>query len=292
MYRFFLKPFAMRPKSGKSKERGGVLASIQCAIELYDGVSPVLSEMALSLDNFSGQFTRFAEEMGALTPDIEGLVLFGGALESLAVEAEGAYGVMSALLSAGEGLLEVFSTEIFAPLTEGAMYATGEIADLFGTMGNSITEIWDGIGRHAAEVAGSIPSHFAGPLAQVTGMFQSMAANARAALNSITSSARAAMHMANQVSNAAQAAPRLMSAGGGSEVVSLLRIPNRETLTLPDPEVCWSPQEADAPQATTVNVSVQNENHIARDVDVEAVLREMEERLCDAVASSIEGVYA
>jgi len=276
----------------KSKERGGVLASIQCAIELYDGVSPVLSEMALSLDNFSGQFTQFAEEMGGLTPDIEGLVLFGGALESLAVEAEGAYGIMSALLSAGEGILEVFSAEIFTPLTEGAMYATGEITDLFGTMGSGITEIWDGIGRHAAEIAGSIPSHFAGPLAQVTGMFQSMAASARAALNSITSSARAAMNMANQVSNAAQAAPRLMSAGGGSEVVSLLSIPNREALTLPDPEIYWSPKEVDAPQATTVNVSVQNENHIARDVDVEAVLREMEERLCDAVASSIEGVYA
>jgi len=268
------------------------LASIQCAIELYDGVSPVLAEMALSLDNFSGQFTQFAEEMDALTPDLEGLTLFGGALESLTAEAEGAYGVMSALLSAGEGLLDVFSTEVFAPLTEGAMYATHEITDLFGTMGGNIIETFDGIGRHAAEVAGGIPSHFAGPLAQVTGMFQSMAANARAALNSITVSARTAMNMTNQVSNAAQAVPRLMSAGGGGETVSLFGIPSREVLTLPNPEVYWTPKEADTVQPTTVHVSVQNENHIARDVDVEAVLREMEERLCDAVASSIEGVYA
>jgi len=247
--------------------------------------------MALSLDNFSGQFTQFAEEMGALTPNLEGLTLFGGALESLAVEAEGAYGVMSALLSAGEGLLDVFSTEIFAPLTEGAAYATQEITDLFGTMGNNITETFDGIGRHAAEVAGDLPSHFASPIAQVTGMFQSMAVNARAALNSITNSARAAMNMANQAASVT-AAPRLMAAGGGGEVVSLMSLPNREVLTLPDPEVYWTPKEADAPQPTTIHVSVQNENHIARDVDVDAVLREMEERLCDAVASSIEGVYA
>jgi len=267
------------------------LASIACAIELYDGVSPVLSEMALSLDNFSGQFIHFAEEMSELTPDIEGLTLFGGALETLAAEAEGAYGVMSALLTAGEGLLDVFSTEIFTPLTEGAAYATEEITDLFDTMGTSITDIFDGIGRHAADVAGGIPNHFAGPLAQVTGMFQSMAAGARAAMNSITNSARTAINMANQASNAAQAAPRLMSASGGGETVSLFSLPSREALTLPDPEVYWTPKEAATVEPITVSVNVQNENHIARDVDVEAVLREMEVRLSDAVASSIEGVY-
>ena len=43
---------------------------------------------------------------------------------------------------------------------------------------------------------------------------------------------------------------------------------------------------------TVVTVSVQNENHIAQDVNVDAVLREMEIRICDAIASSVEGVYA
>jgi len=267
------------------------LASIQCAIELYDGVSPVLQEMALSLDNFSGQFTGFAEEMGALTPDMEGLALFGGAVETLAAEAEDAYGVMRTLLSAGEELLDVFSTEIFTPLTEGASYAVIETTDRFDSMGVQVIETFDGVGRHAFDVASSIPGYFAGPLTQVTNMFHSMAASARAAMNTITNSARTAINMANQASSAAQAAPRLMSVGE-SGTVSLFGVPNREALTLPDPETRWTQTSAPIASPTTVTVSVQNENHIARDVDVEAVLREMETRICDAVASSIEGVYA
>ena len=267
------------------------MASIQCAIELYDGVSPVLQEMALSLDNFSGQFTGFAEEMDALTPDMEGFALFGGALETLAAEAEGAYGVMRALLSAGEELLDVFSTEIFTPLTDGAAYAAVEITDRFDSMGAQVIETFDGVGSHALDVAGRLPGYFAGPLAQVAGMFHSMAASARAALNTITNSARAAINMVNQASNAAQAAPRLMSVGE-SGTVSLFGVPNREALTLPDPETHWTQTSAPIASPMTVTVSVQNENHIARHVDVEAVLREMETRICDAVASSVEGVYA
>lgn len=267
------------------------MPSIQCAIELYDGVSPVLSEMALSLDTFSGQFTQFAEEMGTFSPSIEGLALFGGALESLAAEAEGAFGVMSALLSAGEELLDVFSTDMFIPLTEGASLATMEVTDLFDNMGLQIRETFDSMGRHALDVAARLPGHFAGPLAQIAGMFHSMAASARAALASITSSAQSAMHAVNRASNVARAAPRITAASGG-ETVALFGVPSREALTLPDPESYWTQASTPIAAPMTVSVSVQNENHIARDVDVEAVLREMEERICDAVASSIEGVYA
>jgi len=44
--------------------------------------------------------------------------------------------------------------------------------------------------------------------------------------------------------------------------------------------------------APVVTVAVHNENHIGSEVDVEAVLREVEVRLVEAVASSMEGVYA
>ena len=266
------------------------MPSIQCAIELYDGVSPVLSEMALSLDSFSGEFTRFAEEMGTLAPDIEGLSLFGGALSDLAAEAADAYGVMSALLEVGEGMLNLFSEDIFAPLTQGAAYATAEIKDQFSTLHDHVTKTFDSIGRHALGVAAGLPGSFAGPLAQISQMFHSAAASARSALSSITSSASAAISAASRVSSASAAIPRLQSASN-ARTVSPFGMPSREALTLPDPEVLWQNGKAPITPNQTVTVNIQNENHIAGQVDVETVLREMEVRLCDAVASSIEGVY-
>ena len=293
------------------------MASIQCAIELHDGVTPVLREIAAGLEGFGGRLTRFGEEMGALTPDTEGLAHFGGALNTLTHEAEGANSVMRALLDTSVGITRVFSEDVFLPLTTGAAAAvteiegivraakqsaeeltpvftgtTAEVAARFDEMGAQISRTFDDLGRQAAETAGGLPGHFAGPLAQIAAMFHAMAASARAAMDSIMASARNAVSAMNQVSSAA-ARPQISAfSAGGTETVTLFGTPSRETLTLPDPEMYGVREPATPMPPPTVTVTVQNENHIAHDVDVEMVLREMETRICDAVASSVEGVYA
>ena len=81
------------------------------------------------------------------------------------------------------------------------------------------------------------------------------------------------------------ASPTLSGAAG-------FDMPDREALRLPEPEVFLQAGPRTDLPPTAVSVTVHNENHIASEVDAEAVLREMEVRLADAVASSMEGVYA
>ncbi|MCL2843319.1 MAG: hypothetical protein FWE28_07645 [Oscillospiraceae bacterium] len=297
------------------------MASIQCSIELYDGVSPVLQEMAVALENFSGRMVQFSEEMGALSPDAEGIALFGSALGGLVTEAEGAFGVMEALRVAAEGLREIFGQDMFLPLTMGAAVAVEEVGGLFGQLENEVSATMLRMEGQIAAVAAGLPRHFAGPIAEIAGMFQGLAATAQATMNAISASASRALGAVNAVSQASaevRAVP--MSAGGGVSplavhggVVSLslepvvsvgplaldggftpvetLAVPEWETFSLPEPQVLLQGGTGAVPPPVTVEVMVQNENHIAAEVDVEAVLQEMEVRLCDAVASSMEGVY-
>ena len=74
--------------------------------------------------------------------------------------------------------------------------------------------------------------------------------------------------------------------------LSAFSLPDREGLLLPEPEVYLSGAPREVASAPVVTVSVRNENYIGAEVDVETVLREMEIRLAEAVASSMEGVYA
>ncbi|MCL2828356.1 MAG: hypothetical protein FWD99_06415 [Oscillospiraceae bacterium] len=207
------------------------MASIQCAIELYDGVSPVLREMVVSLEGVSGRFTQFANEMGAFAPDSAGLEVFGQAFSRLAGEAEGAAAVLSEILTVSQGISGVFSEDVFLPLVGGAGIAVAGIAEieaaaersaagmplvfapalmqvtgLFEEMSGQVQGTFAQVGRDAAAVAGRLPGHFAGPLAQISGMFSAMAASARASMESIAGSAAAAVRAVNQVSAAASRA--------------------------------------------------------------------------------------
>jgi len=267
------------------------MASIQCSIELHDGVSPVLQDMALALDQFAGRMVRFGEDMGAIAPDVTGVSLFASALGELTAEAEGAFGVLGAVLEAGKQIAEVFAQDMFQPLVDSAAVATVQIEVLFGEMSGAINGVFQRIGRDTAALAVSLPRYFVGPLGEIAQMFATMAASARASMNSIAGSARAALAAVTAVNHAARTAPRTVSIQSGGDVVSIMAMPGAQALHLPEPAVFLGGAPEPAVLPTTVTVTVHNENHIASEVDAEAVLREMEVRLADAVASSMEGVY-
>ena len=287
------------------------MASIQCAIALYDGVSPVLRDMGFALDRFSGRMIRFGEEMESVVPEMEGVALFGSALGELTGEAERAFGVLGAVLSAGEEIAGVFSQDVFLPLTDGAALATGRVEELFGEMGGEIEGTFRSLDRGATVVAAQLPRHFAGPLGQVAGMFASMAASAMASMERVAGSARAAVGAVSAVSASAGVSGSVIAplqSGGGAvslfgmpeQMVASLpepelrvfAVPDREALRLPEPEVYLRGAVGAQALPPVVSVTVHNENYITSEVDVEAVLREMELRLAEAVASSMEGVYA
>ena len=308
------------------------MASIQCAIELYDGVSPVLQEMGLALEGFSGRMLQFGEEMDAVSPDVEGIVGFRDALGGLAEEGQRAHEVLANVLASSKGLSGVFSEELFAPLMAGAGAASAEIEGIglaaeetaaallpifspvgleiaagFKEMAGDVRRTFDHLGGHAAAFAKGLPGHFSGPLAQISGMFASMAASARASMNTITGSAASAVRALSSVSAAASTVQASsFSAGGGAGVslmsfgdsqsaampqMDLMSLPDSRRLELPEPEVYLSEGKAMAVSPAVVTLTVQNENHIASEVDAEALLQELEIRLAEAVASSAEGVY-
>ena len=120
------------------------MASIQCAIELYDGVSPVLKEMGLALESFSGRLIQFGEEMGAVSPDVEGILGFREALGGLADEGQRAYEVLANVLASSKGLSDVFSEDFFAPFDgwggEGLSRDCGDRAGGGGDGGGSFAD--------------------------------------------------------------------------------------------------------------------------------------------------------
>ena len=269
------------------------MASIQCSIELHDGVSPVLQDMAIALNNFSGQMTEFAGEMGALSPDAAGIALFGSALSSLVTEAEGAVHVLQDVRAVSEGIQAVFAENVFAPMVTGAENAVEEIGGLFSHLKTEVTGTFTGLEGHITAFAASLPGHFAGPLGEVAGLFRGMAMQAQGAMNAISASARTALGSVSAVNQAASvrvSAPA--RAAEGLAPIMRMSVPDRAGLSLPEPAVFLRSSVAAPQQPVAMSVTVQNENHIASEVDVELVLREMEVRLCDAVASSMEGVHA
>ena len=216
---------------------------------------------------------RFGDRMSALAPDMEGVALFGSALGDLTAYAEGAYGALHTVITASETVIGAFDR-----------------------MGDEVAGTYQHIGEGAADLGTRLPGYFRGPLREIAGMFASMAASARASMNGIAASARTALQAVSAVSTASGAVgmsapgrPQMLSVGNS---VSLLSTPDREALRLPEPQIFLSGASGAVALQTTVAVTVQNENHISSEVDAETVLREMEVRLADAVASSMEGVYA
>jgi len=172
-----------------------------------------------------------------------------------------------------------------------------DVAEMFRRMEVEIGGTFRRIERDAAGLAVRLPRYFDGPLAEIARMFAAMAGSARASLNSVAASARAAL-VAVAAVNTASASVQPVAARGGVETVGLmavsgpLEVSGRDALCLPEPSAYWGAGFGAGALPVTVAVTVQNENHIASAVDAEAVLREMEVRLADAVASSVEGVYA
>ena len=282
------------------------MASIQCAIELYDGVSPVLEKMSLNLEGFAAQFQYFGDQMQEFAPDMQGVEAFGKALLRFSEDAGGAYQVLGQIVEISGQMLDLFAEDIFASITSGASEATLAVGEMLPeaefvavSLQESFqiaTEMIDAafvrmqveaqgqmnrIGVHASAVAASLPSFFAGPLAQISGMFSSMAASAQASLSAITGASQRAV-------GAVQSAQRTVAHVG----ITPLSLPNGGAMGLPHIEAMGMNSGAEIQPLGALTIHVQNDNYIAADVDVDAVLSEMEIRLADAVAMGMEGVYA
>jgi len=259
------------------------VATIQTSIELYDGVSPVLRDMGYALERFSGQMTDFGADMAAITPDTAGIALFSAALGGLKGYAIGTHMALDTVLTASQSVITAFDH-----------------------MGEEIDSTFQGIGQTASDLGARLPQYFAGPLIEIAGMFAAMAQSAIASLNSIANSACVALHATQAAASAAvtlqatqavgavavSQSPVLLSNSSAGVSTTNFAMPNSTELSLPAPQVYLSSSSHTIAPPATVSVTVQNENYINSEVDAEAVLREMEHRLVDAVASSMEGVYA
>ena len=282
------------------------MASIQCAIELYDGVTPVLRDMAGELEGFSERFSYLGSEMQEMMDDarrMNGLEdAFGGAIDP----AQGIEGALEGVYGLGEHLAGLFSAELFAPIAEGVreailtmeevmpsvdyvadglrerfLYASEAVQERFFELQDGAYEVMQQIAGQANAVAARLPRYFAAPLAQISGMFASMASAATASLQTIIAASAQTVQTVQGAQRSVQVSP-----------TSAFSVPSSGELGLPAAELMG--RGASLPIRTMGNVAVyvQNENHIAADVDVERVLGEMEIRLADAVAMSMEGVYA
>jgi len=202
-----------------------------------------------------------------------------------------------------------------------------EIMETFDGLGRHISAFSARLPGYFVGPLGQISGMFASMAASARASMNSISASARSALQAVSavSSASRAAPQTVQLGGASEAVTLsvpevaafavserevLMGSEGGTLGTAsptppgvaagfdgwdreiFFDVPDRETLRLPEPEVfLQSGSRIDLPP-TAVSVTVHNENYIASEVDAEAVLREMEARLADAVASSMEGVYA
>lgn len=340
------------------------MASIQCAIELYDGVSPVLENMAVSLDGLIGKFEAFDTAgglMGSLI-DNESIVQATAAVTGLTAGLESAVagitsvseGFSQAAVGAGEMLGAVDAAQIgvqtiadsmslifsssyvesfivavmaagagVAQFAESGQLAADGLSESFKLAGESIIvifsdvsarvmSVFDSLGAYIRSFASSLPSYFSSPLASIASMFSALAASARSSMASIAASAGSAASSvrsaaasisssvsgistlsisgtastysvagANETSgmsySAAGHTDELFNISTGSEGIDLANI--------------YKLKADEARGQTVINVEVNNENYISSETDVDAVLREFEDRLTEAVLSSAEGVY-
>jgi len=281
----------------------------------------------VGLEIFGQAFSRLAGETeGAVAALSEILTVSQGI--SGAFSEDVFLPLVSGARMAVEGILKIEAAvaQCAAELPQVFAPAVVQVLGLFEGMSGQVQGIFAQLGRDAAVVANRLPGHFAGPLAQISGMFAAMAASARASMASIAGSAASAVRAVNQVSAAAsrvsvaplavsQVSPAVsqvnvvplavdqvslaaaqtsvvpLAASGGAGGLPLAVIAPMG-LELPEPEVYWSREIQSAEMPPAVTVTVYNENHISSEADVEAVLRTLEMRLSDAVASSVEGVYA
>lgn len=105
------------------------MASIQCAIELYDGVSPALESMAGSLDSFIGKFEAFDVAGGFMGSLIDS--------ESIALATAEIAGLTAGLESAASGVNSV--SEGFSQAAAGA----GEMVSAVDTAQIGVQSISD-----------------------------------------------------------------------------------------------------------------------------------------------------
>ena len=282
------------------------MASIQCAIELYDGVSPVLEKMSVNLEGFAAQFQYFGAQMQEIAPDMQGVEALGDALSRFSEDAGGAHQVLGQIVESSTQMLDLFSADIFASITLGASEATLAIGEMlpqvelvatglqesfqtatemtyaaFVGMQLKVQGQMNHIGLHASAVAARLPGLFAAPLAQIGAMFSSMAAQAQASLSAITGASQRAV-------GAVQLAQRSVN----SAAITPFSLPSGGEMGLPRIEAMGMGLGVAVQPLGALTVNVQNDNYIAADVDVDAVLSEMEIRLADAVAMGMEGVYA
>lgn len=281
------------------------MASIQCAIELYDGVTPVLLTMTEALESFSGRFLDFADEVGEISPDLEGLEALRAAFSEMITDAGLAYLALSGVLGVSETLAGIFSEGFTEPLLSGARLAILAIEEIVGIAEVSAEElglvfvpamglVFRQFSELAADIGGQIrwldgqiamfaaglPGYFAAPLAQISSQFATMASAARASLQSV---AQGAAQTVQSVQTAMQATSSAPMAAMGNLSGAAHSAPNVSQL---------SGAARTAAGAATVSVAVHNENHISSEVDAARVIEALEVQLADAVASSVEGVYA
>jgi len=211
------------------------MASIECAIELYDGVSPVLEAMTGTLDEF---ISRFEGLEAGLVPEIQMDV--AGLLEAAAA--------LEALKTAGAVTAEELAVQFAG--------ATGEIGMGFLSMQAQVTAVLIGLEDTAAGVANRLPGYFSGPLANIAAQFQAMAASARNSLASITAAASAAMSSAQSAAATITAsASQAVSAVSDMQAVTTLSI-EAARLEAPVQEVVVTTAETVEPELATLTQSV------------------------------------
>lgn len=301
------------------------MASIQCAIELYDGVTPVLSNMTVALDGLCQRFEAFEGSAG---------LSFEGDLSGVAA-ATGCINEMAGALSGAAAYQETLNASIL----RGSGYATEFgasallISESFGAAAAEVTGIFNNLDMYISSFAGRLPGYFVAPLGTIAGMFQSLASSIRSSLASVnsaisatTASAKASVSSVKSAVSSMNSSLSSVSAAASTLSVSVSESQTAEALSLfsaaavPDSTAAVSALSAEhvsvsMPETESLvsdegiyellasgydpvrsavqpvfNVQISNENHISSEVDAESVLREFELRLCDAVQSSAEGV--
>ena len=269
------------------------MATIQCAIELYDGVSPVLQGMGNALEGFSGKLEAFGQELYDLQPDPQGLALFGTALGRLAGYGAQGEAALGGVLESAQGIFDLFSQDLFFPFVEEGANATQTVGEQFSHMQGEITRETKLLGAHIAQLARGLPGHFAGPLAQIAGMFSQMASSAATALNQAMGGVQTGVMQAGRQGAINNKLPSPIAPLAAAQTISPLAMAAQTEFDLsPSTISLLGDAPAEARVLPPITVYVQNENHIASTADADYVLAQLEDRLVQAVACSMEGVYA
>lgn len=310
-------------------QSAAALSSLMSELDSVRGVAgSVADSMTLAVEGLSvglGSVANFAGVMaeGFSQASVQAAQM-ASAVQTIQISAQGIYDTMSVTFEAN--LFDGFNAAI--AMVQISLQTLGEVGQLtadglnssfvlagesialtFNNMSTRITSVFSSLGSYIQSFASSLPSYFSGPLNSIASMFSTMAASARASLASISSAASSAASSVRSAASsisASVASVASLSLSGAMATLSVSSIGEEgmvglQSVNMEDDrgvgissyklgDIVAGRQTENAGQ-TVINVEVNNENYISSEADVDAVLREFEDRLTEAVLSSAEGVY-